>query len=374
MFLCTITNTHKEMEENYKNSPCSKMGKFFIPNEFLLDFEPIEHKYTLKCGFKKLNFTSASSLINEYFPEFPEIARRKHLSKVKERFQFLKDNGGIQKWDLKTSDYPEGIWPKKLHCFYDPFDANPERFKCPTKFNLKDIEEGYPRAGTEMHARIENFLKFGIPMNLQKKEDRMFMKYFESTKTRFAFIRSEFRFCLPRYGWCGTADALVLLPDGRIGILDWKLSSKLYPNPFDDEDLKYARKCSAPFNFIKACARNRYHNQLHYYEMMGTYGNKMTVGLKLIVVVNLELDEIFEINVPLNKDLPKQYQDAFKLQAKEHRLATLNMYNLYLKEKIAIQVYLHFLDKIQDIVHTQTEKEFNNNYSFFLDKIIQFLR
>jgi len=192
------------------------------PRDKYLQFEPVEHKYTLNGN---PNIISGTTFIHKFFNDFdPDEA-------------ILKMQNGMN-WN-------------EHHKFYN---WSNEAIKAEWERNRDEAAT----LGTELHLEIENYFENSTIIN--KTEFRYFLSLLSSKLTDLKPYRTEWRIYDDVLMIAGTSDAVFKKKNGTFVIYDWKRSKEIKQTAFG------SKKGLRPCNSLIDCNFQHYCLQLNLYK------------------------------------------------------------------------------------------------------------
>lgn len=189
MIRLLVTFLIKNMWSQINSHPRDKQIKFYdrLGEE--------EHVYVIEGAEGRP--TSVTTLIKKYFPEFNQDAV---IDKYYDNWQKYNNS----KYGGKTKDQIKEYWEKNR------------------------IESA--RLGTELHKAIENYLNRELDEEPNTKEWGHFKRFWGellATKPGYCIYRTEWTIYNAKKTISGSIDAVVMKPNGKVIILDWKRSKKI---------------------------------------------------------------------------------------------------------------------------------------------------
>lgn len=115
-----------------------------------------------------------------------------------------------------------------------------------SKKHYRDVSKEAMDIGSEVHDRIEKYIKFGRDAigSMRPEVESAMIAFFEwEEKNIDKWIESEMPVVNEKYGYAGTLDAIVKFKDGKVNCIDFK-SSKGFYDGYDIQVIayKYARE------------------------------------------------------------------------------------------------------------------------------------
>jgi len=252
-------------------------------------FKESTHKYTFILGdgtHVKDNVVSTTEFLSFYSPPFPPFAKVSVCKSVNMRFKYWFENRTtIRHPRTYVERFASILWPEKydafvpIHVFHELYknggkvnkDIWPHPLPEPLgRFTPEDVEQGWTRAGTELHHHIERWLNWmPSPVPAYRPEWNAVLHFMASCEPRLKWIRTEMRIGLPEMLLAGSIDALAQrLSDGRHVLFDWKNSRKLGATEDEDDDCDTTTYMFPPFAHLKNTSRNKYYLQQTIYRIM----------------------------------------------------------------------------------------------------------
>lgn len=228
------------------------------PRDSAIDFTEESHTYTYR---KKRKFTSVTTLIHKYFPQFDaEVIIPRMMASPK--------------WN--TSKY-YGMTAKQIKA----------------KWQKENTQAS--SLGTTMHKTIEAFLA-GEAISISKftKEMHLFLRFWREYMTKnptHKLFRIEWWIYGEDVDIAGAIDIVMIDENGDLYILDWKRSKEIkFTN---DYEVGYE-----PFDDMDNCNANHYFLQLNFYRhiIMTKYG--YNVKKMKLVILHPQQDKPIVIMVP----------------------------------------------------------------------------
>jgi hypothetical protein len=154
-----------------------------------------EHVYVIEGAEERP--TSVTTLIKKYFPEFDQD-------------------------DIIAKYYEK--WQKYRHPKY--FGKTPDEIKIAWEENRIECA----RLGTELHKTIEAYLNNELEEEPDTKEWGHFKRFWNellTTKPDYRIYRTEWTIYNEKKTISGSIDAVLMKPNGKVVLLDWKRSKKI---------------------------------------------------------------------------------------------------------------------------------------------------
>lgn len=201
-----------------------------------------------------------------------------------------------------------------IKSYFEPFRPNEmaekvaaaQHHKDETKEEILASWKIANESGSKLHKNIENYLQ-GKGNEFQHEDFHRFLQFWNT----FNPIQKGYT-CFAEYQVfdldieiSGTIDCLLVLPDGRFIILDWKRSRNLRLYGFPDRETGEVRMGKKPFDNFQDCNYSHYSLQLNFYRTIlekkyQVYGRPMVcIGMILVVFQPGEEKKLYDLyNVP----------------------------------------------------------------------------